>query len=196
MSRYRFGKKNLVTRRRARTAATVGMVVFLATGGYLLALVLSPRIITSIKSKSTAGDIPLASATDRILIPKIGVDIEYRSGGPETLNDYSWHRYPERGNPVDGGNMILSAHRFSLAPTPSETRRKSPFYNIHRLSTGDDIYVYYHGMRYDYKVEERHSVSPLAVEIEDRSETAKLTLYSCTLAGERDGREVVIARPI
>ena len=55
----------------------------------------------------------------------------------------------------------------------------------------------FQGKRYGYEIIEEKSVKPTQVEIEapvPEGEDAKLTLYTCTLKGESDGREVFIAK--
>lgn len=131
---------------------------------------------------------------NRLYIPSITLNIDYAAGGPEVLNDKSWWRYPERGNPEKGGNFILSAHRFEIGFTPDETIRKSPFYHFDRISEGDKVYVDFEGKRYEYIIEKKLSVKPTAVEIENPTEGHQLTIYTCDLGGQDVGREVAIAR--
>ncbi len=133
---------------------------------------------------------------DRIVIPKVGINVEFRTGGEEVLNDYAWHRFPERGDPLKGGNFIISAHRFEIGLTPGETRKKSPFYHMEKVAVGDQVIIDYKGKRYGYEVTEKKQVKPNQVEIEEPSDEAKLTIYTCTLGGENDGREVFIAKPL
>ena len=106
----------------------------------------------------------------------------------------AWWRKPENGNPKDGGNFVLSAHRFIMGLTPQQTLRKSPFYNIDKLTVGDEIIIDYNGVRYNYVISEKQSVKPDAVEIEQLTDQPQLTLYSCTLGGANDGRDVIIAK--
>mgnify|MGYP001689892069 FL=1 len=106
----------------------------------------------------------------------------------------AWWRKPENGNPKDGGNFVLSAHRFIMGLTPQQTLRKSPFYNIDKLTVGDEIVIDYNGARYIYAISEKRSVKPEAIEIEQRTDQPQLTLYSCTLGGANDGRDVFIAK--
>ncbi len=106
----------------------------------------------------------------------------------------AWWRKPENGNPKDGGNFVLSAHRFIMGMTPQQTLRKSPFYNIDKLAVGDEIIIDYEGVRYAYTIREKLSVKPEATEIEQRTDRPQLTLYSCTLGGANDGRDVLIAK--
>lgn len=168
-------------------------------GCYILLLVL-PTTVYSPPSPA-AIEIPPEPAPEdtpanRLIIPKIGVEIDYLTGGPSVLNENAWHRYPERGDPVEGGNFILSGHRFQLGLTPGATKRKSPFYHINKLEPGDKMYVDFEGERYAYEIVRRYVVKPHQTEIEAPSETPKLTLYTCTFKGEHDGREVVEAKPI
>ena len=133
---------------------------------------------------------------NRLYIPKIDINLPYLTGPASVMEHGAWWRKPENGNPKDGGNFVLSAHRFIMGLTPQQTLKKSPFYNINRLDVNDKIIVDYNGKRYQYVISEKHSVKPEAIEIENRTKQPQLTLYSCTLGGANDGREVIIAKPI
>ena len=106
----------------------------------------------------------------------------------------AWWRQPQNGNPADGGNFILSAHRFIMGLTPEKTLKKSPFYNIGRLENGDQIIIDYDGKRYVYEITKKFSVKPDSIEIEKRTKEPQMTLYSCTFGGSSDGRDVFIAK--
>lgn len=171
-------------------------IVGLVGGVYLLVLVMTPNVpalfpVKEIDVKKL--DLP---KDDRVYIPKIGVNVPLATGGPEALDKGSWHRFPQRGDPVKGGNFIVSAHRFSIGFTPGQTRQKSPFYHIDKLAVGDQIIVDFKGKRYGYQITEHSEVKPNQTEIEAESETPKMTVYTCTLKGESDGREVYIAKPL
>lgn len=169
-------------------------------GCYLLALTLTPALphmplIPSTIALNTADD--ATDERDRIQIPKIDLEVPFFGGSsPAALDKGAWHRYPDRGNPVTGGNFILSAHRFNIGLTPAQTANSSPFYHIEKLAVGDKLRVYFDHKWYDYEVSRTYSVPPTAVEIEAPSKTAKLTLYSCTLKGSADGRLVIEALPV
>ena len=132
---------------------------------------------------------------NRIIIPKIGVDIPYGETKAALDAGAQW-RYPERGSPEKGGNFIIAAHRFELAVTPQATLAKSPFYHVDKLIVGDQIVIDYDGSRYGYEITRIYDVKPTQVEIEAPSESAKLTLYTCSLGGSADGRVVVEAAPL
>ncbi|MFZ1258801.1 MAG: class E sortase [Candidatus Saccharimonas sp.] len=172
-------------------------VIMLMGGLYLLTLVSAPTIAPLVMMKPIeVSSLPVPQKTEnRIVIPKIGVNIPYGTGKVALDQGAEW-RYPERGNPEKGGNFVVAAHRFTLAPTPTETVRKSPFYHIDKLVVGDKIVVDYDGIRYGYEIQKIFDVKPTQVEIEAATDEAKLTLYTCELDGAESGRVVVVAKPL
>lgn len=172
-------------------------VLLLLSGLYILSLVLAPQLSTLTLRPLTADKVSAISVgEDRIIIPKIGVNIHYGTHGMTSLNEGALWRYPDRGNPDKGGNFIIAAHRFSIQPTPGGTVKASPFYHLDQLKKGDQILIDYNGKRYGYTVSTTFGVKPNAVSIEEPSTTAKLTLYTCDLGGSADGRLVIIADPL
>lgn len=135
---------------------------------------------------------------NRLYVPKVNIDVAIvpiQGNEAIALEKGAIHRAATSGNPKDGGNFVITAHRFNLGLTPAQTRAQSPFYSINKLNQGDAVYVDYQGVRYAYKVTERKMVKPEAVEIENRTATPRLTMYSSELAGPKASREVVIAEP-
>ena len=169
-------------------------------GVYLLALISTPLILSQNIDPKDNHTTQLITKTEnkitenRLYIPKIDINLPYSTGGAETMERGAWWRKPENGSPKDGGNFVLSAHRFIMGLTPQQTLRKSPFYNIDKLTVGDEIIIDYNGVRYNYVISEKQSVKPDAIEIEQRTDQPQLTLYSCTLGGANDGRDVIIAK--
>ncbi len=136
---------------------------------------------------------------DRIYIPKVNADVavvQIEGNEKLALERGAIQRSPQSGNPKDGGNFVVAAHRFNLGFTPTQTKARSPFYRIDKVAVGDEIFVDYKGVRYAYKVSGKKLVESSAVEIENRTEADQLTMYSCKLSGPEAGREVVIAKPI
>lgn len=171
--------------------------ILLIGGSYVLTLVGAPAVAPLITMKPiSVNALPAPAKSDnRIVIPKIGVNIAYGEGKASLDKGAEW-RYPERGNPENGGNFIIAAHRFSIQPTPLATIEKSPFYSIDKLIVGDKIVVDYKGTRYGYEINKVTSVSAEQTQIEAPSEEAKLTLYSCELDGSNAGRVVITAKPL
>ena len=175
--------------------------IMILAGLYILAVALTPAIIAPTinpTSNKTVKQLQSKAAIteNRLYIPKIDVNLPYATGSETVMEKGAWWRRPDNGNPADGGNFVLSAHRFIMGLTPQQTLRKSPFYNIDKLETGDELVVDYDGKRYTYEISKIFSVTPDAIEIENRTNEPQLTLYSCTLGGSADGREVIVAKPI
>lgn len=154
--------------------------------------IIMPLVVKPLDPKALASP---QVGENRIIIPKIGVDIPYQKG-EAALDTGAWWRHPERGNPSEGGNFILAAHRFEMQLTPKATWDKSPFYHIDKLVVGDEIIVDYNGTRYGYKINSISNVKPTQVEIEAPSEEAKLTIYSCGLGGAKVDRHAIVAEPL
>lgn len=178
-------------------------IIGLLGGAYLLANVLSPAIPSfSGPADSTAKKlVSLAPDTDenRVYVPKINIDVPVvpiEDNEAIALEKGAVQRSPTSGNPKDGGNYVVTAHRFNLGITPWQTRSNSPFYHLAKLSAGDDIYVDYDGVRYAYKVEERKIVAPTDEAIEARTDDDRLTIYSSELVGSGTDREIVVAKPV
>lgn len=179
---------------------SVTAIMLLIGGLYTLVIAISPFISSQTINPKNNSTTQLISKTEnkitenRLYIPKIDINLPYASGSAEVMEHGAWWRKPENGNPKDGGNFVLSAHRFIMGLTPQQTLRKSPFYNIDKLAVGDEIIIDYEGVRYAYTIREKLSVKPEATEIEQRTAQPQLTLYSCTLGGANDGRDVLIAK--
>lgn len=184
----------------SRTISLALSVGLLIAGLYILWTAGNPMIKQQLINPKDNSTTKLISETadkisaNRLYIPKIDINLPYTTGGAETMEHGAWWRAPENGNPKDGGNFVLSAHRFIMGLTPEQTWRKSPFYSIDRLEIGDEIIIDYDSQRYTYQISQKYSVAPTAIEIESRTDDARLTLYSCTLGGASDGREVIIAK--
>ena len=49
---------------------------------------------------------------------------------------------------------------------------------------------------YLYKVDSVFSIDPSQTNIEDKSDTPIMTIYTCTEGGSADGRVVIVAKPV
>jgi sortase A len=184
-----------------RGGMTFISIALIGAGAYMAVTILSPTvpILSGRAPDETARKLKDQPGThgNRLFIPQINVDVAIVEGTSDAaLEKGAWHRQPQNGNPEKGGNFVLSAHRFIMSFTPQGTAVSSPFYNIDKLKDGDILSVDYDNKRYEYKVEKKYSVKPTDVYIEGPSETPKLTLYSCTLQGSDDGRDVIEALPV
>ncbi len=162
-------------------------------GTYLLILLQSPNKATLSDSQQSAFLEAQPYDTDRLIIPELSLSEPILNGDANVLEKGIWHRFPERGNPKDGGNTILAGHRYVFAWLPQKVVEQSRLYNLDKLNVGDPIYINWEGKQYEYKVAEKKTVNPNDSAIEAQSIENKLTLYTCTLSGEADGRIVIIA---
>ncbi len=196
---YRSGIRD---NKRRNPLLVIAPLIGLFGGGYLLINTLFPSLPVDVTGQVSAVTKVLTErqpdlAEDRLYVPKIGVDVKIVTGVTDrTLEGGAWHRVPQNGDPVVGGNFVLAAHRFNLGLTPQQTRARSPFYHINDLNTGDQIFVDYRGVRYAYEVIRRYKVSQDEVSIESSTKDSRLTMYSCDLRGSDAGREVVEAKPV
>ncbi len=169
-------------------------------GVYLMTLVFAPALQsgTILGQPAKVAQSEPKPGDNILYIPKIGLEVPFLTGDESVMEQGAWHRYPERGDPETGGNFILSAHRFIMKWTPGATMDSSPFYNVGKLNVGDQFIVDYKGKRYNYEITKKYGVKPTDIAIEDpvkdKIKDAKLTLYSCTLKGSDDGREVFEAK--
>ena len=102
-------------------------------GVYLLALISTPLILSQNIDPKDNHTTQLITKTEnkitenRLYIPKIDINLPYSTGGAETMEHGAWWRKPENGNPKDGGNFVLSAHRFYYGPNSSADAQKIAF---------------------------------------------------------------------
>lgn len=127
---------------------------------------------------------------NRVVIPKIGVNAEILKGSSIAVlsqHEGVWHD-PSTKTPDEGGNMVLSGHRFQYLPPNLVT-----LYNLDKVEVGDSMIVYWEGKEYDYKVTETKVVEPTDVWIKDSHEgKTELTIYTCTPLWSNSHRLVVV----
>lgn len=145
--------------------------------------VLQQRLRPS-QSKTTP---PPAVVGNHLIIPSMQLDATVYDGtSVYTLNKGLWHR-PDSSTPDKGGNTVIAGHRFTY------TNPHGILYYLDKVSVGDEIGVYWNNVRYLYKVSEVKVVPPTAVQIEDNTADARLTVYTCTPLWSPHQRLVVVA---
>ena len=173
-------------------------IILLIIGLYIAYLLISPRLAkkpTQVIQKAVS-EKPRADK-NTIFIPKVGIQAGIEQGDINILDKgLAWHRIPDQGNPIKGGNMIITGHSFVWGYRPDEVKKKSIFYDLKNTKVGDEISVNWEGKQFKYRVSKLKTVKPNAIEIEDQTSEPQLTIYTCTLGGAADGRVVVIAKPI
>ncbi len=123
-----------------------------------------------------------------LIIPSILVDSEINEGPDEkVLKNGVWRR-PFTSVPSQGGNTVLVAHRFLYTNGPKT------FYHLNKIKINDKIVIFWEGSEYEYRVSEVLEVGKDEVWVEDYSDEAILTLYTCTPLWTAEKRLVVRAK--
>lgn len=177
------------------------MIVFavlaaLGVSLYITSLFISPALAQRFFIKPiTVSSLPSPNKdNDRLVIPKLGIDIAYSSSASMVKEHAQW-RDTDLGNPEDGGTMILMAHRLDLQSTPQQTVIHSPFYSLSTLTNGDKLIVDYQGTRYAYEVTRVHTdtISNTPIPTDESDSRLVLSTYD---SDDDTTRTVVIAKPL
>ena len=128
----------------------------------------------------------IATTTNLLIIPKIGVKIPIVEGVSEkALNKGAW-RLPETSTPEKGSNTVITGHRWLYRPPSEKT-----FYLLDKLETGDTFKITWNGKDYNYKIIGVSIVLPKDVWVLNASEKSIVTLITCTPLFSTEKRLVV-----
>lgn len=147
----------------------------------------------TIESKTETNNIiPATSNVNKIIIPKIGVDMKISQSNNEKVmyRGDAW-LIPGTQTPDNNGNSVISGHRYLYRPPSSKT-----FYNLDKLEAGDKIKIIWDNITTEYQVTEMKIVEPSQVEILANTSNKQLTLFTCTPLFSSKQRLVIIAKPI
>jgi sortase A len=125
-----------------------------------------------------------------VYIPMVGIKAPIVEGSSdEALSRGAWRR-PNSSVPPQGGNTVITGHRFQYLPPNNLT-----FYHLNKVQKGDHVYIYWDDKVYTYVVDRIFEVAPSDIEIEQNTSNAQITLYTCTPLWTAKKRLVVIALP-
>jgi LPXTG-site transpeptidase (sortase) family protein len=194
-----------MTNTRLHRINTLLLIAIILINGYVIAAPFLPqvsywwqarhttaakRITTQIQQAAT--DSP-QTHPNSLLIPKMLLDTALiegpKSDSFNLLNQGAW-RLPFSSSPDKGGNTVIAGHRFSY------TGPRGIFYYMDKLAVGDDVAVWWDNTLYTYKVDSVTVARATDVHIQDPTDDARLTLYTCTPLWNPVKRLVVVARPI
>lgn len=131
-----------------------------------------------------------------ISIPKLRIENAVVAIGGEDLNEHLI-QYPGTALPGRRGNAVIFGH--SILPRFYDPKRYiSIFSLLPTLEKGDSIYVYYDGLEFVYRVEDKFEVTPSDIQIlEQNSSDSYLTLVTCTPPGDpRRPRRLIVRAKI
>jgi sortase A len=121
----------------------------------------------------------------RILIPKIGVDMQLYEGIRMSTLDLGPGHWPGTAMPGEVGNVVIGGHR---------TSKHRVFRNIDQLAAGDQIvFQDANGTQFTYLVNRVEVVNPTDVWIINPTDTPTATLFACHPPGSTRQRIVVFA---
>lgn len=129
---------------------------------------------------------------NRLVIPSIGVNIPIVEGANQdvALNKGAW-RIPGSSTPPEGGNTVISGHRFRYRPPSNLT-----LYLLDQIHPGDVMIVYWKGKEYDYKVSQTKIVPRDKTDMAEPTLTPQLTVFTCHPLFSTKNRLVVVGEPI
>lgn len=181
----------------AKKIALIVLFVTIVAGGlYVASLFAAPAIAYRFFTQPISINNLSAPQVDndRLVIPRLGVDIPYSTGSAVLEKGAQW-RDSNLGNPEDGGVMLLAAHRFSLQTTPQQTNAQSFFYSLEKMQKDDTFVIDYHGTRYAYKITGVTSGQIADTPLPSESSEPLLVLY--TYDSDQDAtRTIVTATPL
>ncbi|MBI5405348.1 MAG: class E sortase [Candidatus Kerfeldbacteria bacterium] len=113
---------------------------------------------------------------NRLVIPSINVDMPILEGSNQRVLDRGgiWH-LPKTSDPLKGGNMVISGHRWMYLPPSSRT-----LYLLDKVQDGEPVIVYWQGQEYDYRISHHEVVNPNRVDILNPTTEPRLTIFTCT----------------
>jgi sortase A len=127
------------------------------------------------RQRVATAPVPVAPQPTRLLIPSIALDTPVKEvfvvDGAWEVADYAAGYLHDTALPGEPGNAALAGHA---------GLRGAVFRDLGALTAGADVYVDAAGWRYHYRVREAKSVWPTQLEVLAPTDTAVLTLITCT----------------
>ena len=129
-----------------------------------------------------------AVSPNRLIIKKIGVNapIVDSSNAEYGLSKGAWH-IPESSTPDQGGNTVITGHRFKYLPPNNLT-----FYLLDKLAPGDIIAVIWQEADYVYRVKDIKIVDKTELSVLEPSVEPIITLFTCHPIYSTEQRLVVV----
>lgn len=156
---------------------------------YATRLSQSPELAHLPEIKTQTDRLPL---DNRVVVPKIGVDMPIVEGADERVLYRGAWRIPSTSTPPAGSNTVLSAHRFMYTAGPLT------FFLLPKLDINDTFIVYWQGVEYDYIVTEKKIVHQSDASVLAPTPDDQVTLFTCTPVYQRNSewRQVIIGKII
>jgi sortase A len=128
---------------------------------------------------------PEGSAVAHLVIKKAGVDAYVVEGVTESALKQGPGHYPGTPMPGEPGNSAIAGHR---------TTYGAPFWDLQKLTAGDDIFITTRAGQFRYTVEQLLVVAPTQVSVIAPTPDNRLTLTTCNPRFSATSRLVVVAK--
>lgn len=132
---------------------------------------------------SLKGRDKIKSSPIRIIIPELNIDIPVKEA--KVVNGF-WEVFPDVAGfgtgsayPDEAGNQVIFAHA-----------RKGLFLSLKDAKVGEMIYIFTKERRFTYKIVDIKEVLPSQTEVIASTNTAILTLYTCS--GFADSKRLIV----
>lgn len=124
-----------------------------------------------------------------ISIPNVLIEGNVFQGTDAYTMDRGFWHFPSSTYPGHKGNFVVIGHRFMNLPPAKDT-----FYNLDKVTIGDEIKVKHTEGEYTYIVTETKIVEANDISVVKESDDYRLTLITCTPLWTSEKRLVVIAK--
>ena len=122
-------------------------------------------------------DTPNFTPIALIEIPSINFSQAVVEGVSNEAIKYYIGHFEDSAMPGEVGNFAVAAHNTS--------RYSDAFKNLHKLVSGDEVILESKDKKFIYEVKENFIVNPEQVEVLDDTDTATITLITCTIGGKQ-----------
>lgn len=179
-------------------------LAFILSGIAIFSLTFAPAITQEIRYTVTRPDPKPKTITPidtdfGIVVPKIGANAKVVANvDPNNEKEYQWALTKgvahAKGTVFPGqfGNVFIFAH--SAGNFYEANQFNAVFYLLDKMEKGDDIFLFYHGEKFQYQVTDKKIVDATAVEyFKNHGKDKTVTLMTCWPAGTTLKRLIVIA---
>lgn len=182
----------------------VGVVVFVGVGVVLSNIFqkTKPGVIDTGEVAGRSFEKPPTNEPDPVsadfglIIPRLGINVPIiKDVNGQSKEEYfkklehGIAHYQGTALPGQIGNTFLFGHSSFLENASGDY--KTVFEHLDKVEPGDQIFVYYEGNKYEYRVNEELIVEPTEMSILDSHGLKELTIMTCWPAGTIEKRYVV-----
>jgi LPXTG-site transpeptidase (sortase) family protein len=132
------------------------------------------RHLETVIAHPAADSLPVGNT---VVIPSMELNqpiLEGPASKQYRILDQGIWRLPSGSTPDRGSNTVLIGHRFTY------TNPRGVFYFLNKMAIGDELAIFWNGHEYRYKVRQITEVQPTDTSIENPTDHAQLTLFTCT----------------